>query len=404
MNDLRMIFEVARWEFLRFFKPKELLATLLLTAAGAAAGFWSGDLMNWISGGGKAKLVVLNPERAPFQLPPKSAIELVPAAGRNDAEWRAALGRKEIAGLLILRGAEEADLFVNQQPVWRAELETALTAARREARMKAANLSAQDLNALLAPFSLTLRFHETSGKAAKTAELIFALCFITLVLIGVFVGMAYLFAGITGEKQLRVTEQVVAAISPQTWIDGKILGLSGMALVSILNLGGGALLTALLARALGASLPISLEMIHPLLLLQFLTMAVLGCLLWFSFFAAIAATINDPQTSARSALMFLPMLPLSIAFAALKNPDTGLMKLLGMLPFTSPAVMPARLVLTQVAAWEFLAAVVLLLGAIWLLRRAAGTIFGLGVLLYGKEPGWREMWRWLRSDPAHLKA
>lgn len=397
MNNLRMTFEVARWEFLRYFKPKELLMTLLFTAFGAAAGFWAGDIIDWVSRSGKAKVVVLNPELAPFRLPPQSAIEVVPAAGRSEAEWRAAVGRKEVAGLLILRSADEAELLVYKQPVWQAELATALSDARRESRLKTANLSPQELNTLLAPFQINLSFHEAGGKRAKKAEMVFALCFICLVLFGVFIGVAYLFAGITGEKQLRVTEQVVAAISPQTWIDGKILGLSAMALVAVLNLGGGALLALLAAKIFGASLPIPLATIHPLLLLQFLTMAALGFLLWFVFFAAIAATINDPQTSARNAFMFLPFLPLSFAFAALKNPDTWLMKLLGMLPFTAPAVMPARLALTEVAAWEFLASVVFLLGTIWLLRRAAGKVFGLGVLMYGKEPSFREMWRWVRE-------
>lgn len=397
MNNWRMVFEVARWEFLRFFKPKELLMTLLLAAAGAAAGFWSGDLIDWLSGGSKTKVAVLNPELLPFQLPPKSGIELVPAAGRSEAEWRAAVGRKEVAGLLILRSLDEAELFVYKQPVWQAQLMTALSTARREARLKTASVSPQELAALLAPFQINVSYHEAGGKPAKKAELVFALCFICLVLMGVFVGIAYLFAGITGEKQLRVTEQVVAAISPQTWIDGKILGLSAMGLVGVLNLGGGALIAVLAAKLFGANLPIPLAMIHPILLLQFLTMAVLGFMLWFSFFAAIAATINDPQNSARSAFMFLPFLPLSFAFAALKNPDTWLMKLLGILPFTSPALMPARLALTEVAAWEFLLAVILLIGAIWLLRRAAGKIFGLGVLMYGKEPSFREMWRWVRE-------
>jgi ABC-2 type transport system permease protein len=35
--------------------------------------------------------------------------------------------------------------------------------------------------------------------------------------------------------------------------------------------------------------------------------------------------------------------------------------------------------------------------AIRLLRHAAGKIFGPGVLMYGKEPSWREMWRWARE-------
>jgi ABC-2 type transport system permease protein len=397
MNNLRMIYEVARWEFLRFFKVRDLVLSLLMTAFSVAVALWAGDLIDWVSSGSRAKVVVLNQETLPFQLPAKSAIELLHGTDRSDDEWRAAVGRKEVAGLLVLRSIDEAELFVYKQPIWQAELVTALSSARREARLKAANLSPQDLSILLAPFQIDIRFHEVGGKSGQRGEFISAVSFISLVLIGVLSGISYLFAGVTGEKQLRVTEQVIAAISPQTWIDGKILGLSAMALVAVLNLGGGALLAVLASRLFGANMPIPLAMIHPILLLQFVTMAMLGFLLWFAFLAAIAATINDPQTSARSVIMFLPALPLCFAFSALKNPDTWLMKLLGVLPFTSPAVMPARLVLTDVAWWEFLAATVLLLGAIWLLRRTAGKIFGLGVLMYGKEPSWREMWRWVRE-------
>ncbi len=124
-------------------------------------------------------------------------------------------------------------------------------------------------------------------------------------------------------------------------------------------------------------------------------------LLGLVFFGMVAATISDPSNSSRNALLFLPFLPflpLGVAFAGLGNPDALSMKALSLIPFPSPAVMPVRLVLGEVAWWEFALSVVLLVAGIGILRRAAGIIFGLGMLMYGKEPSLGEMWRWLREE------
>ena len=86
------------------------------------------------------------------------------------------------------------------------------------------------------------------------------------------------------------------------------------------------------------------------------------------------------------------------AFAGLGNPDTFWIKVLSLIPISSPTVMPVRLVLGEVARWEYLLSVVLLVAGIWLLRKAAGTIFGLAMMMYGKEPGLGEVWRWLREE------
>jgi len=68
-----------------------------------------------------------------------------------------------------------------------------------------------------------------------------------------------------------------------------------------------------------------------------------------------------------------------------------------LLPITSPVVLPVRLVLSEVALWEAALALALLVVSTWLMRIAAGKIFRVGMLMYGKEPGLKEMLRWLKS-------
>jgi ABC-2 type transport system permease protein len=60
-------------------------------------------------------------------------------------------------------------------------------------------------------------------------------------------------------------------------------------------------------------------------------------------------------------------------------------------------VLPMRLMLTTVPWWEVAAAIAGLLLAVWLFRLLAGRIFSAAILMHGKEPGLRELWRWMRA-------
>src|SRR5262249_53302100 len=144
-----------------------------------------------------------------------------------------AVGRRELDGLLILHDPDHAELVVAKEPTWERELQTALSAARSKVKLRDAAIDPARLHEAFAPLPLTVVYHEAGRKATTRAEKWAAAAFVGLTTLGVFLGMASFFSGITGEKQLRVTEQVVAAISPQTWVDGKLLGLTAAAFGSL---------------------------------------------------------------------------------------------------------------------------------------------------------------------------
>jgi ABC-2 type transport system permease protein len=123
----------------------------------------------------------------------------------------------------------------------------------------------------------------------------------------------------------------------------------------------------------------------------------LAVAMWNAAFAAFASTIDDPNTSTRTSIMFLPFLPMAMSVAVLRDPDHVASRLLSVFPLTSPSAMPARLILSNPGSIEITVAIVLLVATVWLFRRLAGRIFEIGMLMYGKEPTLREIWRWARD-------
>jgi hypothetical protein len=87
--------------------------------------------------------------------------------------------------------------------------------------------------------------------------------------------------------------------------------------------------------------------------------------------------------------------PAGPGILAVRNPEVLWVQVLSIVPPTSFAVMPARILTVPVPTWEIALAALLLLGGVLLVRRLAGKIFRLAMLMHGKEPGWREIRRWL---------
>lgn len=395
MNRGRMLWEITRWELLRWLKIKDLIRTLVISSVLGLV-IWGG-LALFEKYGGAVKIAVLNFEALPFELPAESDLEIDASSWSSEAEASRALEAREIDAVLRLASADAAELVVTREPVWKGDLEAALSAARRQLKLRTSGLEPGQLADLVAPIEMTTVYHENADPPSTLEEKVAAGLLVGLMMLGVFTGIAYQFVVITGEKQLRVTEQVVSAITPQMWIDGKILGLSLLAFFITATYVLSGLVFVGLSRVFGDGIDIPLKIGNPGLWIGLSLLALGGFLMWNTFFGLVAATTDDPNTSARGSFMLLPLLPLAIAFLGMGRPDTLLMRILSILPPTSPTLLTLRVVLTDVPWWEVALALVLLAGAIWLLRRAAGKVFGLAILMYGKEPSWRETLRWIRE-------
>lgn len=389
------VFEIARWEFQRWFKWKDQFLSLAVSLLLALA-IWGG--MALLSADKDAvKLSIIGREHLPFDMPAVSRFELRSTEPTEEARLREQVGRGEIDGLLLIRSIDEVELLVQKEPFWKSEIVERLTEARRQKKIQELRLLPAQLADALRPISLKVMIHEGGQQPASTAEKIAAGVVICVMLIGVFTGAAYQFVAITGEKQMHVTEMIISAITPQQWIDGKILGISAYALAFTVTTATSVILFVFVSQVFGSGWSIPVEITNVWIILALALLAFAGFLFWNTIYATISATINDPNTSARGSLLLVPFLPVAFTIFAFKNPDSLGMRIFSYIPFTSPAVLPARLVLTEVPWWEVGVALLLLGLSIWFFRTASGKIFHLGMLMHGKEPSLKEMWRWVRE-------
>lgn len=397
MSGWRGAWLVARWEFRRFIKWKQQAIGLLITAAMMAAIFGVQEVARR-NRGDAPRVAVIGAEHLPA-LPEETTggdapVELRRHSATDLDSLRRALVRRDIRGILVLVSPDSAELLVSRDPSWRRALEGQLAAARRQRRMAESRLSATEVADIFAPVRLAVRQDEDAQRTRGSRVLgIFA---ITFMLLALFTGAANAFVSITGEKQLRVTEQVVSAIPPQSWMDGKILGLTGVALVGAINTAL-VILAFYLARSFARDGASSLALsAPPATVLVFILLVLLGSLFWLSLFSAVAATIDDPNSSMRSSMLFLPMVAAVPGAMAIGTPDSTFARVVALFPVTSPVALPVRMLLAEPPWWEIVVSIALLAAATWWIRLAAGRIFRLGMLMYGKEMSWGEMVRWAR--------
>ena len=167
------------------------------------------------------------------------------------------------------------------------------------------------------------------------------------------VGSGYLLRSVAAEKENRTVEVLLLSLHPRQLMMGKILGLSLVTLVQLgIWFGGGALI---LNRG-KALLDVSGFAFPPGFIVWAILFLALGFLLFASVMAAAGAIAPTAREGAQVTwLLMLPLMP-TLMFGSLfvEEPNSPLVLVFSLFPFSAPSAMVTRLALGEVPLWQII--------------------------------------------------
>ncbi|UQD57643.1 ABC transporter permease [Flavobacterium sp. K5-23] len=134
------------------------------------------------------------------------------------------------------------------------------------------------------------------------------------------------------------------------------------------------------------------------MLIGFVIYFIGGYFLYSSFYAAIGAAVDNQTDSQQFLLPIIMPLMLSVYvgfFSVINDPHGTIAVLFSMIPLTSPIVMLMRIPF-GVPWWQIAISVSLLFATFFLVVWFAAKIYRVGILMYGKKPTWKELYKWLK--------
>jgi ABC-2 type transport system permease protein len=298
-------------------------------------------------------------------------------------------------------------------------LETALRQTSLAQRLEHANLNAALVDSLtqshLVLESERLTEQGRGSDASRKANIPFAAAVAFLLYMSMILYGQAVLRGVLEEKSTRVAEVVMSSVSSETLLAGKVIGVGAVGLTQqIIWVAGtlylGSFTVPLLSRmapsttttntglpAMGTMSMPDVQIVSLLLILLFF---VLGYGVYSSLYAAVGATVNSEQEAQQALAPILVLIISSALFIqpALLNPTSTLARVASMFPFSAPIIMPLRMSLVPIPAWEMAVAILGLVVTFVAVILLAARIYRVGLLMYGKRPTFAELARWVRQS------
>ncbi|WP_179352661.1 ABC transporter permease [Winogradskyella vidalii] len=229
------------------------------------------------------------------------------------------------------------------------------------------------------------------------------------------------------EKTSRIIEVIISSVKPIQLMMGKIIGtsLAGITQFAIWVILGGVLLVVVSsifgidltqvqtpqqemmnqamqadgAQAMAENLIVAIGNLPMAnLIVAFMFFFIGGYLLYSSLYAAIGAAVDNETDTQQFMLPILMPLILAVyvgVFTVIEDPHGTVSTVFSFIPLTSPVVMLMRIPF-GVPLWQQGLSLLLLIGtfifAVWF----AAKIYRVGILMYGKKPTYKELFKWLK--------
>ena len=227
------------------------------------------------------------------------------------------------------------------------------------------------------------------------------------------------------EKTSRIIEVIISSVKPFQLMMGKIIGTSlagilqfliwallGLTAITIMSsvfgaqIGAQSDMQAQIAQSaqqeMAGTMQMYLKEIMNLpvftILISFIIYFIGGYFLYSSFYASIGAAVDNETDSQQFLLPIIMPLILGVYigfFTVMNDPHGTIATVFSMVPLTSPIVMMMRIPF-GVPWWQILLSMSILFGTFFVVVWFASKIYRVGILMYGKKPTWKELYKWLK--------
>ncbi|MBC7228510.1 MAG: ABC transporter permease [Thermoflexales bacterium] len=213
----------------------------------------------------------------------------------------------------------------------------------------------------------------------------------------IFSSSGYLLQSVAEEKENRIVEIIISSVRPTELMAGKVLGLGALGLTQVLVWLGSAWgftggMATILAMVESVGIPARVFILGVVYYL-------LGYLLYAVLMAGVGALGTTMRESRQLAgiFSFIAVIPYMLASFVLINPNAPVARAFSFFPLTAPTMMMLRVPLGEVPWVDIVGSIGALLLSIPAALWFGAKLFRVGLLIYGKRPTMREIWRILKS-------